>query len=254
MLHEGLPVADLIADDRGIPPAGELCLELVTGEPRRPVLPDSAVGGGRVDCRICNAERVERIAAARSPATGGERRDNERQRETTKDSHCGSIDANAVPRSQRNEALHFRLSGDSDIAADAAQEAFVRLILHEQRSGCGAPREWLYTVATRLVLEEGRTHARRACLLDRSAAQVPVGQAPPDAQAVLEREEQRRAVIAALVRLAVKERTALLMQQEGFTHREIAGAVDTTTGSVGTLLARALDKLAAALSLDLDFP
>jgi DNA-directed RNA polymerase specialized sigma24 family protein len=40
------------------------------------------------------------------------------------------------------------------------------------------------------------------------------------------------------------------MREEGFTHREIAEAVGTTTGSVGTLIARALDRLAERLPLD----
>jgi DNA-directed RNA polymerase specialized sigma24 family protein len=37
---------------------------------------------------------------------------------------------------------------------------------------------------------------------------------------------------------------------EVFSHREIAEAVGTTTGSVGTMIARALDKLATRLQLD----
>ena len=66
----------------------------------------------------------------------------------------------------------------------------------------------------------------------------------------VESAERRHAVRAALDALSMKERTALLMREEGCSHREIADAVGTTTGSVGTLLARALDKLAAALPLD----
>jgi DNA-directed RNA polymerase specialized sigma24 family protein len=50
--------------------------------------------------------------------------------------------------------------------------------------------------------------------------------------------------------LGEKERTVLLMREEGFSHREIADAVGTTTGSVGTMIVRALDKLAAELPLD----
>ncbi len=55
---------------------------------------------------------------------------------------------------------------------------------------------------------------------------------------------------AALATLNEKERTVLLMREEGFTHREIAEAVGTTTGSVGTMIARALDRLAERLPLD----
>jgi RNA polymerase sigma-70 factor (ECF subfamily) len=145
-----------------------------------------------------------------------------------------------------------RLSGDADLAADAAQEAFVRLIEGAGRAGASAPRAWLFTVGTNLVLEGGRTRTRRAHLLERDPARVPAGDPPVDAQTRLEADERRRVVSAALLALSEKERTALLMQQEGFSHREISGVVGTTTGSVGTLLARALDKLASALPLDSD--
>jgi DNA-directed RNA polymerase specialized sigma24 family protein len=59
-------------------------------------------------------------------------------------------------------------------------------------------------------------------------------------------------VQTALAALSAKERTVLLMREEGFAHREIAQAVGTTTGSVGTMIARALDKLAERLPLDED--
>jgi RNA polymerase sigma-70 factor (ECF subfamily) len=143
-----------------------------------------------------------------------------------------------------------RLSGDADLAADAAQEAFVRLIEGNGRAGASAPRAWLFTVGTNLVLEGGRTRTRRARLLEGAPGRAPIGDPPLDAQAHLEGEERRRVVSVALLALSGKERTALLMQQEGFSHREIADTVGTTTGSVGTLLARALDKLASALPLD----
>ena len=73
---------------------------------------------------------------------------------------------------------------------------------------------------------------------------------PRDPQATLEADERRRAVTAALARLSDKERVAILMREEGFAHREIAEAVGTTTGSVGTLLARALERLARETTLD----
>jgi RNA polymerase sigma-70 factor (ECF subfamily) len=150
-----------------------------------------------------------------------------------------------------------RLTGDTDRAADAAQEAFVRLIDRPPAIPAGtdpsvAMRAWLYTVATNVVREGGRTQARRARLLAAGAARAPIADPPRDAHAGMEADERRRAVRAALAALSDKERTALLMREEGFAHREIAGAVGTTTGSVGTLLARALDKLAAALPLDQD--
>jgi DNA-directed RNA polymerase specialized sigma24 family protein len=40
------------------------------------------------------------------------------------------------------------------------------------------------------------------------------------------------------------------MREEGFAHHEIAETVGTTTKSVGTMIARALEKLARHLELD----
>jgi RNA polymerase sigma-70 factor (ECF subfamily) len=57
-------------------------------------------------------------------------------------------------------------------------------------------------------------------------------------------------VHGALQQLPERDRTILLMREEGFTHKEIAEAVGTTTGSVGTLIARALNRLARELGME----
>lgn len=140
-----------------------------------------------------------------------------------------------------------RLSGDPDIAADAAQEAFVRLL---DRGPMGpAERAWLFKVGTNYVLESRRTASRRGRLLDGRGVQT-MGDAPRDPHASVEADERRRIVMAALNRLSEKERVAILMREEGFSHREIAEAVGTTTGSVGTLLARTLERLARETTFD----
>src|SRR5262249_23795678 len=145
---------------------------------------------------------------------------------------------------RHHEALYrylVRLSGDADVAADAAQEAFVRLL--ERPPASPVERAWLFKVGTNFVVEGRRTAARRERLLD-GGVERTMADSPRDPHANLEADERRRAVIAALSRLSDKERIAILMREEGFTHREIADAVGTTTGSVGTLLARTLERLA----------
>ena len=139
----------------------------------------------------------------------------------------------------------FRFTGDADAAADAAQEAFVRLLERPPRAE--SPRAWLFTVATNLALETGRTSTRRWRLLVAGAARVPHGDPVPAADARLEADARRERVQAALLALSEKERQAVLMREEGFAQREIADAVGTTTGSVGTLIARALNKLTVQL-------
>jgi RNA polymerase sigma factor (sigma-70 family) len=144
-----------------------------------------------------------------------------------------------------------RLSGDADVAADAVQEAFLRLVERPPPVG-GSARAWLFKVATNVVLETTRARSRRTRLLAGSPARAPVGDAPRSPYELVEADEQRRVVAQALAALSDKERTAVLMREEGFSHREIAEAVGTTTGSVGTLVARALARLADQLALDRD--
>jgi len=139
-----------------------------------------------------------------------------------------------------------RLTGDSDLAADAAQEAFVRLV--ERPPQNRHLRAWLFAVATNVVRDTARARARWLKLLSGSPDRAPMGDVLPAPDASAESEERRKIVRAALDRLSWKERTVLLMREEGFAHHEIAVAVGTTTGSVGTMLARALNKLSAELA------
>src|SRR5688572_19226098 len=125
-----------------------------------------------------------------------------------------------------------RFCGDDEVAADAAQDAFLRLLQRPPRDADFA-RAWLYRVATNVVLESNRARSRRVRLLAASPGRAPMGDPPRSPSALVEAEEQRRIVAEALAALSPKERTALLMREEGFSHREIAEAVGTTTRSVG---------------------
>jgi RNA polymerase sigma factor (sigma-70 family) len=134
-----------------------------------------------------------------------------------------------------------RMTSDPDFAKDIVQETFLTIA----REGRSEPpsRAWLFQLARNLARSGMRKRDRRLRLLRGGSHRVP-GPAPttlPDVEA--ERAEARAAVRGALERLSEKERTIVLMREEGFTHREIADAVGTTTGSVGTMFARALGKL-----------
>jgi RNA polymerase sigma factor (sigma-70 family) len=143
-----------------------------------------------------------------------------------------------------------RLTGDTDLAADVAQETFVRLV--EREPDNKGIRAWLYRVATNLVRDHSRVSRRRIELLQEMTHRVPHGDPPTDADVALEIQEKRRAVRTALEALSVRDQTVLLMREEGFSHEEIAAAVGTTTKSVGRMIARALQKLSAELTLTVD--
>ena len=142
-----------------------------------------------------------------------------------------------------------RYTGDADLADDVVQDVFVRLA--ERPPGHREQlRGWLFRVATTIAIDAQRRARRRTVLVNEQASSLPVAEPSPSPARLGEQEEVRTLVRGALATLSEKERAVLLMREEGFTHREIADAVGTTTGSVGTMFARALNKLAARLDLD----
>jgi len=143
-----------------------------------------------------------------------------------------------------------RLTGDPDLAADIAQETFIRWV--ENAPDQLEARAWLYKVATNLCRDHVRVHSRRIELLKESPESTPIGNAPLDPHRGVEALERRDAVRDVLSGLPEKDRVMLLMQQEGFSHKEIAEAVGTTTGSVGTMLARALQRFSDAVASRLE--
>lgn len=127
------------------------------------------------------------------------------------------------------------------MADDIAQESFVRLLarpLPEEEA-----RRWLFTVATNLVRDGARMQKRRTRIL----AAVPVhGELAPPADEELERAERIAGVRRVLETLPERDRTMLLMREEGFRYEEIAQVVGVAPGSVGTLLARAVRRFTVA--------
>jgi RNA polymerase sigma-70 factor, ECF subfamily len=141
----------------------------------------------------------------------------------------------------------IRYTGDADLAADLVQESFVRLLEH--RPAAGAARQWLFRVATNLACDAARGRRRRHLILQRAGGRLPVGDPPPTPDERVEMAERAARMQQALLTLSEKERTALLLREEGFRHHEIAATIGAAPGSVGTLLARAIRKLAPALDL-----
>jgi RNA polymerase sigma-70 factor (ECF subfamily) len=141
-----------------------------------------------------------------------------------------------------------RLTGDPDAAEDAAQEAFVRLV--ERPPAPGETRAWLFRVGINAARLAQRTRDRRRRILEATPGRAPLADPPAAPDEAAEREAEKVRVRRALAELPEKDRSILLMRMEGFSHREIAEVVGTTVPSVGTMIVRALRKLAAQLRLD----
>ena len=134
--------------------------------------------------------------------------------------------------------LH-RWSGDAELAADVAQETFVRL--YERGSMPERPAAWLITVALNQVRNARSTKSRHAQLLTPARAEHIVADRQPLPAEETEAKDARARVRATLDRMCARDRSLLLLRAEGFAYRDIAEALELNEASVGTMLARARD-------------
>ncbi len=145
-----------------------------------------------------------------------------------------------------------RLSGDAELAADLAQEAFVRL--YRKGSLPNAPEAWLISVAMNLFRNMQSTSSRRRRLLTLSRAEGAHSDPPPSPAETAAAADSRRRVRAALDRLPERERRMLLLRAEGYGYRDIATALGLHAASVGVFLARATRAFRAIYKDALDAP
>ena len=138
-----------------------------------------------------------------------------------------------------------RRLGDSDLAEEVAQETFVRAMRQDEIMN---ERAWLFAVATNLLRDAARRQERERKHLTLLAAESRESSEDADAEAELSIERLKQSAVArrALGALGDRDRSALLMKEEGLSYPEIAEALDLSPGSVGTTLARARRRLVEA--------
>lgn len=142
-----------------------------------------------------------------------------------------------------------RVVGDAATAEELVQEAFLRVYRARERYEPGARfSTWLYTIGTRLALNELRRPVRRS---PHQSTDDPDGPpltlaadgAPPDRVADARRLAGR--IEAHLAELPERQRAALLLAAvEGLSYAEVAAALQTTEKSVKALVHRARAALA----------
>jgi RNA polymerase sigma-70 factor (ECF subfamily) len=131
-------------------------------------------------------------------------------------------------------------------AEDVVQETFVKLLRHLEGGGDTAHiRGWLFTVAAHAARDRQRRRKRWV-------PWAPVHE-PAVAPADLDDEDGRiRSARAALRGLPDRDRLLLALRAQGLSYRDIASAAGLQSGSVGRLLARAVERWAAAVRRDGD--
>jgi RNA polymerase sigma-70 factor (ECF subfamily) len=143
------------------------------------------------------------------------------------------------------------LTGDSVLAEDLTQEAFIRLHraidrLDPERDPAG----WVFTVVTNTIRDHWRSrqHRRAAHEVDISEFEnlaLKNGRPTPDQE--MEREQMATAIRQALLSLAPNDREVILLRSyEGLETSQIARALNITPEAVRQRHSRALNRLGKA--------
>ena len=130
-----------------------------------------------------------------------------------------------------------RMTGEPELAADLAQEAFIRL--YRRGALPDVPEAWLVSVALNLFRNESSTRSRRRRLLTVTRGEASQADPPPAPDQVVMSREAGDEVRATLDQMAERDRGLLLLWAEGYSYQDMAVALELNEASVGTLLARA---------------
>ncbi len=147
--------------------------------------------------------------------------------------------------------LAYRMTGDATLAEDLTQDTFIRAFdrLSDFR-GDGAFGGWLHRVATSVIFS-GLRKRKRVQELEYPKEDLSMyGE-----QSTTGDPELRRRLDRAVASLDDSHRLVFVMHDmEGFTHREIASAMDTPVGTAKARLSRARSKLKTILTAGLTGP
>jgi RNA polymerase sigma-70 factor (ECF subfamily) len=143
----------------------------------------------------------------------------------------------------------YRMCGDTHLAEDSAQEAFVRAWQHLPDYRPRSPfRNWVYRIATNVALDAAR---RKPDTVNLDA--VPLVDPAVGPEAAVMRKERAELVRQAVIALPPASRLVLVLREyEGLSYREIAEVADIPIGTVMSRLNYARKTLCRSLALELE--
>ena len=139
----------------------------------------------------------------------------------------------------------YRMCGDTSLAEDAAQEAFIRAWQHLPGYRPRSPfRNWVYRIATNAARDVLRRE-RETIDVD----ELPLAASEAGPEATVERQERGEHVRQAVLSLPSASREVLVLREyEGLSYREIAETLSIPIGTVMSRLNYARNRLRQSLA------
>lgn len=134
------------------------------------------------------------------------------------------------------------LVGDRALAEDLAQEVFVRLY-RSPPDDLACAGAWLHRVLTRIAYDHLRKRSSERNLLEREQQRLEMeAKATPSNEAIAIQNWEKDVVRQVLQKLSERDRTALLLKEQGYSYAEIGRFLNVNPKIVGSLLARAAER------------
>ena len=152
------------------------------------------------------------------------------------------------------ELLNFltRQVGDRHLAADLAQESYVRVLgLQHGGQAIADPRALLYRIARHLVIDQHRRNKvrRHESLEDLTEDQLPMAGPHLQPDEMLATEQQVRRLVGAIEALPLRCREAFVLNRfDGLTHQQVAKRMGISRNMVVQHVVRAVLACEACLS------
>jgi RNA polymerase sigma factor (sigma-70 family) len=206
--------------------------------------PDDPAGGGSRDRERCGSE-VTKGHVARDLAAGDPDRP---LLERLRVGDTSAVDAFVALYYEKLVAFAAHITGDVASAEDVVQDTLVAT--WERRDGLvvrTTVAAYLFTAVRNTALNAQRSRRNRARWTEAHVADAISGGEAPGIDAVLEQEEQERALRAALELLPQRYREVLTLRVTGLTYEAIAEVLAVPVKTARTRGLRGIGMLRAAL-------
>jgi RNA polymerase sigma-70 factor (ECF subfamily) len=143
--------------------------------------------------------------------------------------------------------LAYRLTGESESAADATQEAFISAYGHLSQFRGGSFKSWLMRIVTNTCYDELRRRKRRPSISlddpDNGSAERLISPAESP-EATVQRNALNRAIQDCLDDLSDEQRlVTVLCDVQGYDYQEISQIASISLGTVKSRISRARQRL-----------